>query len=488
MACSGIRIGEVVGVTNMTNENKGFEAQVAGIGQVAGVGRVADASGSAGVAVVGYGTAGVNAVIALRNAGYQGPVNVFTDSEIQPYSPILTSYYVGGEKTYEECFPWCEADLAKLDVCLHAGFPVLELDPEAHKLRTEQGEFGFEKCLIATGAKPVLFGFPQVEGYEPIVLRTMAHAERFKAAIEADSCKRVLVSGASMIALKSLEACLRRGVEVELVGMNPHVLDMSALPKTAERFERGLLAKGVQLRLGQTIASVALVDCEGGEGAVAVEAAGSAEAAEAAGFVEAAEGIGSTRKLEVTFSSGDVELFDEIVVAHGVRSDLSFVKAGSLEIDRALVVDEFMRTSNPDVYAVGDVAQALELVSGEKRVLGIWKTAAMQGATAGAAIAAEMAGEQPAASAAYKGAISSNTIAVDGTLFISGGSVELGEGRSVEFRETTDMTVACVFDESAGKRKLVGFNVACDVDEPGGLAYDTGAMLHMRIEREFRAR
>lgn len=445
-------------MTNMTNEIMGSEVaeQAAGAGVAAGAGD--GVAAGAGVAVVGYGTAGVNAVIAMRNAGYEGAIDVFTDSEIQPYSPILTSYYVGGEKTYEECFPWCEADLAKLNVQLRAGFPVLELDPEAHTLRTEQGEFSFAKCLVATGAKPVLFGFPQVEGYEPIVLRTMADAERFKAAIEAESCRRVLVSGASMIALKSLEACLKRGLEVELVGMNPHVLDMSALPETAERFERGLLAKGVQLRLGQTIASVALVDGEG------------------------------DRKLEVTFSSGDVEQFDEIVVAHGVRSDLSFVKEGALEIDRAIVVDEFMRTSCPDVYAAGDVAQALELVSGEKRVLGIWKTAALQGATAGAAIAAEMAGEQPAAEVAYQGAISSNTIAVDGTLFISGGSVELGEGRSVEIRETADMTVALVFDESNGKRRLVGFNVTCDVDEPGGLAYDTGAMLHMRIEREFRAR
>lgn len=428
------------------------------------------------VVIVGYGTAGVNAAIALRRAGYEGVIRAFSDTDLPPYSPILTSYYAGGEKSYEQCFPWSEALLDELHVDLMANCPVLELDPEARVVRTAQGDFPYAKCLVAAGASPSLAGFPGLEGYEPLVLRTMADAERFKEALIGGSCGRVLVSGASMIALKSVEACLKRGVAVELVGMNEHVLDRSALPAAAERFERGLRDKGVSLRLGQTVRSVAW--------------AKRADEAEAAGAPAAAAASG---KLEVTFSNGDVEFFDEILVAHGVRSNLDFVPEGALETDRALVVDEFMRTSNAHVYAAGDVAQAFELVSGEKQVLGIWKTAAVQGACAGAAIAAEMAGRTPAASAAYAGAISTNTIAVDGTLFISGGVTVAGEGCDVDVRETEDMTVVRVFEsaesaegsEGPADRRLVGFNVACDKDEPGGVAYDTGAMLTLRIEAAF---
>lgn len=461
------------------------------------------------VVIIGYGTAGVNAAIALRNAGYEGVIRAFSDTDLPPYSPILTSYYAGGEKTYEQCFPWDEAFLADLRVDLMAGCPVVELDPAARVVRTAQGDFPYAKCLVSSGARPSLAGFPVSEGYEPLVLRTMADAERFRAVLEGGACKRVLVSGASMIALKSVEACLSRGVAVELVGMNEHVLDRSALPAAAERFERGLRGKGVALRLGQTAASVAL----------------RADAVD--GVPAGAAGAG---KLGVTFSNGDVEFFDEVLVAHGVRSNLDFVVEGSLDADRALVVDEFMRTSDAHVYAAGDVAQALELVSGEKQVLGIWKTAAVQGACAGAAIAAEMAGRVPAAEGAYAGAISSNTIAVDGTLFISGGATAAGADCEVEVRETDDMTVVCVFDrgesanaadvaevaevaaaaEAAGPavtaedgeasraselaeatraarmRRLVGFNVVCDKDEPGSVAYDTGAMLALRIESAFR--
>lgn len=418
------------------------------------------------VAIIGWGTAGVNAAIALRAAGFAGTIRAFSDTDIPPYSPILTSYYAGGEKTYDECFPWSAEELAELDVEVVPDGRVALLDPGAHRIVTEAGQEGsYDKCVVCVGARPMTVGFPAECGYEPLVLRTMDDAERMKAAFEDPACGRVLVSGASMIALKCVEAALNRGLGVSLVGMNDHVLDFSALPAAAERFERGLAAKGVTMRFGQTIAQVEVLEGAGTAG----------------------EGEGAARKLRVTYSGCDVETYDQIVVAHGVRSDFGFIQDGSIEIDRAIVVDDFMRTSAPDVFAAGDAAQALELVSGEKRVLGIWKTAALQGQCAGRAIAAELAGRVPEASEAYPGHIMTNTIAVNGTLFISAGVSQAGEGQRVDVRESDDMTVACIYGTAPdGGERLIGFNVASDVDEPGGVAYDTGAMLSLRIEKACR--
>lgn len=408
------------------------------------------------VAIIGYGTAGVNAAIALRNAGYEGAIRVFSDTATLPYSPILTSYYAGGEKTYDECFPWSAEELGDLALDVLENAAVTELDPRAHLIRTESGEHPYSKCVIATGATPGTWGFPEVEGdeiYRPLVLRTMSDAERLRAVLDDPACERILVSGASMVALKTLEACLNKGKKVTLVGVNPHVLDFNALPEAAERFEKGLCVQGVELRLGQRI--------------TAVKRAGG--------------------KLEVTFSSDDVDTFDEVSVSHGMKSNLGFIPEGALEIDRGLVVDEFMRTSDPDVYAAGDVAQGTELISGEKRIVGIWKNAALQGACAGTAIAAELAGEEPPANCARTGSISTNTIAVNGTLFISAGTMEVTGSRTVEVRESDDMTVVYIFDEAEGApRRLVGFNLVCDHDEPGSVAYDTAAMLTLRIEAAFR--
>ncbi len=434
----------------------------------------ADAAASAAgmneqvVAIIGYGVAAVNVAISLRESRYKGAIRVFSDTEILPYSPILTSYYVGGEKTYDECFPWSAEELGELGLDVVAGSPVIELDPDAHLVRNERGdECRYDKCVICIGAKPATFGWKPMEGYEPLVLRTMDDANRMREALERPGCRRVLVSGASMIALKSVEAALRLGKEVSLVGMNDHILDFSALPMTAERFERGLSEKGLEMRFGQTMAEVSFAD--GGNG-------------------EDDEVSQPHPRLQVTFSGGDVETFDEIIVAHGVRSNLSFVKEGSIEIDRAIVVDRFMRTNDPDVYAAGDVAQAFELISGENRVIGIWKTAALQGQCAGTAIAAELAGREPSEDFSYRGAFVANTIAVDGTLFISAGVPQAGEGQRVEVREEETMMIACIYeDQPDGSSRLMGYNVASDVDEPGGIAYDTAAMLSLRIEEACRS-
>ena len=414
------------------------------------------------VAIIGYGTASVNAIIALRNAGYAGAIRVFSTTDTLPYSPILTSYYAGGRKTFEECLPWNEDEMTQLGAEVMHNCPVLELDCAEHLIHTAQGDFPYTKCLIATGATPQTFGCPGVEGepdFKPFILRTMDDAQRLRVALEDPATKRFLISGASMVALKMLEACMDQGKQVVLVGMMPHVLDNNALPEAAERFERGLRAKGVELRLGQTVSHVRRL---AGDGSV-------------------------PGPLEVTFSTGETDVFDGICVAHGMRSNMEFVKEGQLEIDRALVVDEFMRTSDPDVYAAGDVAQGLELISGEKQIVGIWKNAAVQGACAGYAIAAEMAGRAPAPEHAFAGGIATNTIVVDGVLFISAGTMRLAENRRVDVRESDDMTIVRIFQtDDDGIERLVGFNLVSDVDEEGGVAYDTGAMLTLRIEEGCR--
>ncbi|MCL1846503.1 MAG: NAD(P)/FAD-dependent oxidoreductase [Coriobacteriia bacterium] len=409
------------------------------------------------VAIIGYGVAGVNTLIALRGAGYQGKIRVFSDIDTLPYSPILTSYYVGGEKTFEECFPWCLEELGALDAEVMNSCRVVELDPEKHVIRTTEGIYTYTKCVIASGATPMNCSFTDASEYEPLVLRTMKDAARMKAAITKPDCERVLVSGASMVALKALEACLNQGLKCTLVGMSSHVLDFNALPKAAMRFEKGLRNEGVQLRLGQVIKAVK---------------------------EKVNPNSLTRRRLEVTFSSGETEVFDEIIVAHGMRCNLDFVQNGSFEMGEALLVDGFMRTSDPDVYAAGDVAQATELISGKKRIVGNWKNAAVQGACAGRAIASELAGDRLFTEKGFIGSIPTNTIAVKDTLFNSAGTMEVTSRRYVREYEDDDMLILSIFQEEAdGTMRLVGFNLVCNEDIPGSKAYETGAMLTQRIKR-----
>ncbi len=411
------------------------------------------------VTIIGFGIGGFNACIGLRTSGYTGPIRVFSTTNTLPYSPILTSYFAGGMKEYEDCFPWSQEEVDELEIEIMRNCPVENLDVQAHVVHTGQGEFPYSKCVIATGSVPTPVGFPKDCGYEPIMLRTMEDAERLRNAITNPGCTRMLVSGASMVSLKTLEACLKRNLDMTLVGINPHVLDMNALPEAAQRFEKSLIAQGVELRLSQSIKDVEVI-------------------------TDDMHPLG--RRLKVTFANGDTDEFDEIAVAHGMRNNLEFVEKDSLEMDRGLLVNEYMRTSDPDVYAAGDVVQATELISGEKRIVGIWNNAARQGACAGRTIAYELAGESIPAEYALRGSFAMNTIQVMGALFISAGTIELGETRHAEIEENDAMTIVRIIqDEPDGTRRLAGFNITCDEDKEGNEAYDLGAMLTMQIERDF---
>lgn len=405
------------------------------------------------VAIVGYGAAALNAVIGLRTSGYEGQIVAFSNADALPYSPINTSYYAGGTKTREQCFPWAPEQLSALNVeCVLDA--VTALDPDTHTVLAGGNAYSYKKCLVASGASPRVSGFPVVDGFEPLVLRSMADADLLAEQLQKPGC-RVLISGSSMVALKVAEACLDRSAQPTLLARSEHVMRRSALPQMAERFENALAEQGVTLKLGQTITILeALPQKKHGA--------------------------------RVTFSDGSVGEFDVMVVAHGVVPNLSFIAQGALDCDKGLLTDENMRTSSPDVYAAGDVAQTKNLVTGMSEVAGVWKQACTQGLCAGIAMAAELAGEAIPPHARYAGFVPTNTVFVHGATFISGGSVELGAGREIELAERDGDVVACIYGQGEnGEKTLVGFNAFCAQAKPGSSVYDKGTELYRRLQEEF---
>ena len=376
--------------------------------------------------MLGFGVAAGSAVCAMREDGYEGPITVVTDAGPEPYSPVLTSYYVGGRIGYDECFPWTDLAIGDMVDDLRAYSRIETLDVDAHEVvLSGGGRIGYSKLLVATGAHPIVHGFSTLRTCLPHVLRTMQDAGRLRCALEAKPCERVLVSGTSMVGLKVLEACLDRKIHATMLGRSAHILRVSAHPLIAERFENMLEERGVTLRLSQTVACV-----------------------------EEHEG---KRGCTVHFSNGDADRFDEVVLAQGVKPNIAFVDPGTIEVGDGLVVDQFMRTSAPDVFAAGDVAQAIDLSSGRKRIIGLWSNAVQQGRCAGRAIAAELAGQ--VSTRPYPGSIPSNSIHVRDILFASAGSLAEGDGRRICIRETQSETGLFVYEEREGSERLVGFNV-----------------------------
>ena len=399
------------------------------------------------VVILGYGAAAVSALFGLREGGYTGPITVVNKAAGAPYSPVLTSYYAAGIVPKDRCFPWSARELAQLDFALVENANVVALNAQARSVQLADGRtLLFSKCLIATGARPITPGFPETTRYAPLVLRTMDDAERLKAVLADCATREVLVSGTSMVALKALEACLCRGKRVTLLGRSDQILRGSTHPMVAHRCEKLLEGFGVELRLNDAVARA-----------------------------DDACGAG----IDIEFASdGATRHYDHVICAQGVAPNIGFVRPEEIAMNRGIVVDRMMRTSHPDVYAAGDVAEALNLSTGKLKVIGLWANAVAQGRVAGRAMAASLceaagslggsgspASELPRkACKPFKGSVPCNTIHVASMLFASAGSVAEHEGVRIETEDRDGVFKLTAYRcGDSGARDLIGFNLLANV-------------------------
>ncbi len=344
------------------------------------------------VVILGFGPAAMSAIDALRAAGYAGEIIVITDSDPLPASPVLTSYYAAGAISRENCFLWSERDIEKRRLTVVPHEAISRLDVAKRAVYGKSGRtWRFSACLIATGSSPRTDNAGALAACKPLVLRTVADAEAFAAALDGPETARVLVSGTSMVALKAAETCLKRHVPVTMLGRSAHILKKAAHPLAAAHMETLIDMQGVNLKLGEKVAEArALPD---GTSSVRFE------------------------------GEEDAHAFTAVLLAHGMTPNIEFVDEGTLGIDRGIVVDRHMQTSAPGIFAAGDVAQA-PCLTGGSRIAGLWAEARAMGAVAGKSMAAYLgcAVDDPE-DRAYQGFLPANTIRVGRALFASAGHV-----------------------------------------------------------------
>lgn len=299
--------------------------------------------------IIGNGCAGLACIQAIRACGDKRQILVLSDTKWPTYNPMLTTYFAGDRVTREQMFLIGSNDnfRAKLDVELWEGFRAADLDAEDRVIHDQTGKaVSYGQCLIATGASPILPRTPGMTRQAVHLMRTMDDALRLRAQLEEQVPRRATVIGASMVGVKVMELLHAKGCQVTLADLAVHILPGAASPECAREMERRLEAKGIQLRPGVT-----------------------AELLEPDGIL--------------TLSDGEKLKTDLTVVCIGVRANLDFLRPGQVETDRGLLVDEYMRTSAPGLYAAGDAAQGRELLSGENKIVGLLANARRQGRTAG---------------------------------------------------------------------------------------------------------
>ncbi|GAB3559035.1 FAD-dependent oxidoreductase [Arthrobacter alkaliphilus] len=306
------------------------------------------------ILIAGGGLAAATAAKTLRSEGFEGRITVVCAENEQPYlRPPLSKEFLLG-KAGEDAVPVLAAGwYAENDVELVLGETVAAADPAAHTARLGSGtELHFSKLLIATGAQPRRIPLPGSDLAGVTTFRTFNDSRRLKEELSGGGRKVVMI-GSGWIGMELAAAASSYGNSVTLLGLEEVPLSMAIGPELGGYFRSLHESHGVQFRLPASAAGI-------------TGAGGKASA--------------------VATNSGEVLPADLVVVAVGVVPDTALAEAAGLEIRNGVVVDASLRTSSPDVFAAGDVANALHPFTGDHHRSEHWSNALNGGKVAAKAM------------------------------------------------------------------------------------------------------
>lgn len=309
------------------------------------------------VAIIGFGSAGYNGAKEVRKRSPEAVIDIYSDTGLGPYNPMLTTYYVKNAIPYDALFPFgtLEGICRDLNLNYHMNQPVTGMIPEEKILCfADDSHVRYDRILISTGASAVMPPIPGLNLSGVFKMRTVQDAVCLKEKLESGTVKRGIVIGASWVGIKIVENMVERNIHCTLVDGADWMFYTAAFEETAKRTQRDLEAKGVGVHCGQMLSHIE----EGEDG-----------------------------QLTAVMQSGRRFTADIVAVCIGVRMNVGFLRESGLALNRGVLVDRRMETNYEGIYAAGDCCEAYDIQSNTQRSIGLWFNAVEQGKVAGANMA-----------------------------------------------------------------------------------------------------
>ena len=308
--------------------------------------------------LIGGGIACHAAAKQIRRTDPEGSILIAGEEPLPPYDrPPLSKEVLRGERTPEDIVFDSATALAEQRIELALGVRVESLDLASKQATLSGGEtISFEKALIATGGSPIRLPLPGADLEGVHYLRTASDATAIAA--DAQPERTAVVIGGGFIGLEVAASLTQRGVSVTVIEALPHIWSRFADAELAGYFQRYCSDRGVVFRTSETVTELR------GEGRVS----------------------------GVLLKSGDELVCDFVCIGVGIQPNVELAQTAGLTVDNGIVVDEFLRTSHPDVYAAGDVANYPDNIFQKRRRVEHWGHAEYCGQVAGR----NMAGEESA--------------------------------------------------------------------------------------------
>jgi NADPH-dependent 2,4-dienoyl-CoA reductase/sulfur reductase-like enzyme len=305
---------------------------------------VRQAAREEGVVIVGAGQAGGRAAESLRNSGFKGRITLIGDEHEKPYErPSLSKEMLLDAS--QESITWVHReeffDAERVD--FRRGVSAVEIVRQARRVHlSDGGSVAYGALILATGARPRELDLPSRPETGALYLRTLADSRRLRA--ELPRARNVAVVGAGFIGLEVAAAARARGCCVTIVEATRSLLGRVAPAEVGSFYERLHRRHGVLFRLGTKV-------------------------------------VGVGRREDQPFvqtDSGEKIDYDILVAGIGVIPNDSLAAEAGLSVDRGIVVDEFGATTDPAIFAAGDVARQFSGRLGRHVLLESWSNAQNQ--------------------------------------------------------------------------------------------------------------
>ena len=289
--------------------------------------------------VVGNGMAGMRTVeelLKLDPARYD--ITVFGTEPHPNYDRIMLSSVLAGEKQVDDIVINTRAWYDENDISLRAGETVTAIDPKARTVTAASGlTVPYDRLLLATGSRPIVPPIPGLNLPGVCAFRDIADVDTMISA--AETYKRAVVIGGGLLGLEAAWGLKRRGMDVAVVHLMPTLMERQLDEAAGRLLQRDLTERGIAFFTdGQT-----------------------------------EEVTGTDRVTGIKLADGREAPADLVVVAIGIRPDIALAKIAGLYVNRGIVVNDAMGTSDPDIYAVGECAEHRGAVVG--LVAPIWDMA-----------------------------------------------------------------------------------------------------------------
>ena len=275
------------------------------------------------IVIAGAGTAALEFIRKHREKNKTDKITVLSKEKNAFYNRILLPDYVSGALQWEKLIKATESEWAELNIQMETGVGVESIAPEKKQVVCSNGKtYSYDKLVLATGSRSNTPPAEWLSSKRIFTIRNREDAERLMN--DAKNCKKMLVVGGGLLGLEMASALMELGIDTTLVNRNPRLMDRQLDHESSQLLKELLQERGLTIFFNDEIKNLS-------------------------------DESEKSRK-EVVFKSGKRLDFDGIVFSIGTRPNIEFAQE-SLKCRRGVIVNEYLQTSDENIFAIGEIAE-----------------------------------------------------------------------------------------------------------------------------------